>query len=122
MHILLTRVSLVAGAFVVVGQLRGDGQTNQATARVKRRCVVTGSNVPKRDCRHDVEKLPPGAVEALMPVLPEQEERRRLVTRLGALVKPVAPRGHDTARCQRISRARNAESIGSGREKPFAGK
>ncbi|HOB02644.1 MAG TPA: hypothetical protein PLJ16_09425 [Casimicrobium huifangae] len=71
MHILLTRVSLVAGALSLLAGCASDGQAQpEATARVKEeRCVVTGSNVPKRDCRHDVEKLPPGAVEALMPVL-----------------------------------------------------
>ena len=34
------------------------------------RCVVTGSNVPNRDCRGDVRVLPPAAVETLQPTMP----------------------------------------------------
>lgn len=34
------------------------------------RCVVTGSNVPKRDCRGDVRVLPPAAVETLQSTMP----------------------------------------------------
>ncbi|MBL8310193.1 MAG: hypothetical protein JNL19_07215 [Burkholderiales bacterium] len=33
------------------------------------RCTVTGSNVPKRDCRGDARVLPPAAIETLQPSL-----------------------------------------------------
>ena len=71
MHTLFARIPIAAGALVFLAGCASDGQAQpEATARSKdERCVVTGSNVPKRDCRHDVEKLPPGAVESLMPVL-----------------------------------------------------
>ncbi len=44
--------------------------TDGATAIKEERCQVTGSNVPKRDCRGDVTILPPSPVGTVMPVLP----------------------------------------------------
>ena len=48
MHILLTRVSLVAGALSLLAGCASDGQAQpEATARVKEeRCVVTGAMSP----------------------------------------------------------------------------
>jgi urate oxidase len=34
------------------------------------RCQITGSNLPRRDCRGDNTVLPPSAVDSVMPVLP----------------------------------------------------
>lgn len=50
----------------------GTAKTSAGAATVAKeeRCQVTGSNVPKRDCRGDVTILPPSAVETVMPVLP----------------------------------------------------
>lgn len=44
-------------------------ETAAAGAR-EERCQVTGSNLPKRDCRNDVTILPPSAVDSVMPVQP----------------------------------------------------
>ena len=45
-------------------------QDSAAVVAKEERCMVTGSNVPKRDCRNDVKVLPPSAVESVMPVMP----------------------------------------------------
>jgi hypothetical protein len=46
------------------------------TAVVKEeRCLVTGSNLPKRDCLRDVTVLPPSAADTVMPVLPGRNVR-----------------------------------------------
>jgi len=37
------------------------------TAANDARCKVTGSNLPKRDCRSDVTVLPADAVDSLQP-------------------------------------------------------
>lgn len=53
-------------------------QTADATAKAdarEERCHVTGSNLPKRDCRNDVTVLPPSAVDGVMPVLPSGAPR-----------------------------------------------
>jgi len=42
----------------------------QAAAPKEERCHVTGSNLPKRDCKGDVVVLPPSAADSVMPVLP----------------------------------------------------
>lgn len=49
--------------------------TETKTATKEERCMVTGSNVPKRDCRGDVTILPPSSVETVMPVLPGPANR-----------------------------------------------
>lgn len=46
-----------------------------AAADKEARCMVTGSNLPKRDCRNDVVVLPPAAAETVMPVLPSSVPR-----------------------------------------------
>lgn len=43
---------------------------NAPTAANNDRCHVTGSNLPKRDCRGDVTVLPPSEAEKVMPVMP----------------------------------------------------
>jgi hypothetical protein len=40
-----------------------------AAATKEERCMVTGSNLPKRDCLSDVRVLPPSAVEGVLPTL-----------------------------------------------------
>ena len=60
--------------------LAGCASTPQASAPVaeaarEERCQVTGSNLPKRDCRYDVTILPPSAADKVMPVLPSSLPR-----------------------------------------------
>lgn len=65
-------------AFQVVGAclavLSGCASTQEANtgavaAAKDESCRVTGSNLPKRECRGDVTVLPPSAVESVKPVL-----------------------------------------------------
>lgn len=49
-------------------------ESGKVVAR-EERCQVTGSNLPKRDCRNDVTVLPPSAVDGVMPVLPSGAPR-----------------------------------------------
>jgi type IV pilus biogenesis protein CpaD/CtpE len=48
---------------------------NAPVAANNDRCHVTGSNLPKRDCRGDVSVLPPSQAENVMPVLPSKAPR-----------------------------------------------
>ena len=59
--------ALLAGLSACASEPQKDAG---AVATKDERCTVTGSNVPKRDCRNDVKVLPPSAVESVMPVLP----------------------------------------------------
>jgi len=43
--------------------------SKSAVANKEERCMVTGSNLPKRDCLSDVRVLPPSAVEGVLPTL-----------------------------------------------------
>lgn len=62
---------LAASVMVLAGCASTETTNGQASAATKEeRCMVTGSNVPKRDCRGDVNVLPPSAVDSVMPVLP----------------------------------------------------
>ncbi len=45
------------------------GAGKDAVATKEERCMVTGSNLPKRDCLSDVRVLPPSAVEGVLPTL-----------------------------------------------------
>lgn len=49
--------------------------SNPPTAANNDRCHVTGSNLPKRDCRGDVTVLPPSEADKVMPVLPSGAPR-----------------------------------------------
>ncbi len=62
---------LGAAVLALAAGCASDGQQQTAAnAQAKEpRCTVTGSNVPKRDCRHDVEVLTPAAADSVMPVL-----------------------------------------------------
>lgn len=70
---MVVRVTGVLGAagLALLAGCASDGQQQQTAAAQPKeaRCTVTGSNVPKRDCRHDVEVLTPGAADSVMPVL-----------------------------------------------------
>ncbi len=44
----------------------------QRTAANNERCNVTGSNLPRKDCRGDVSVLPPSATEKLLVQPPGQ--------------------------------------------------
>ncbi|MEO7255612.1 MAG: hypothetical protein ABIZ83_15360 [Casimicrobium sp.] len=66
----------LAGAVLLVG-LAGCASEpqkeasagNDAVATKEARCLVTGSNLPKRDCLNDVKVLPASAVEGVLPTL-----------------------------------------------------
>lgn len=63
--------TVAACVMLIAGCASTDTTTGQTSAATKEeRCTVTGSNVPKRDCRGDVTVLPPSAVDSVMPVLP----------------------------------------------------
>lgn len=63
--------TVVACALILAGCASTETTTAQTSAATKEeRCMVTGSNVPKRDCRAEVTVLPPSAVGSVMPVLP----------------------------------------------------
>jgi len=56
---------------VLAGCTSAPQKSETATAGAgDERCHVTGSNLPRRDCRNDVTILPPSAVEKVMPVQP----------------------------------------------------
>lgn len=67
----LVMLSMAACGLALAGCASPVKTNADGTAVAKEeRCLVTGSNVPKRDCRNDVVVLPPSAVETVMPVLP----------------------------------------------------
>ena len=64
--------STIAVGLLALGGCASTARTNAdgSVASKEERCQVTGSNVPKRDCRGDVTVLPPSAIDTVMPVLP----------------------------------------------------
>ncbi len=74
---MLTKSIFVMVGVVVFGGLAGCASEPQkdasagtdAVAKKDERCMVTGSNLPKRDCLADVKVLPPSAVESVLPTL-----------------------------------------------------
>ena len=46
-----------------------EANTAAVAAPKDESCRVTGSNLPKRECRGDATVLPPSAVESVKPVL-----------------------------------------------------
>jgi nitrous oxide reductase accessory protein NosL len=52
-----------------------DATASKAAASKDERCMVTGSNLPKRDCKGDVVVLPATAVDQVLPVLPSSAPR-----------------------------------------------
>jgi hypothetical protein len=63
---------LGSAAFTVLAGCTSAPQKSAAAVAEAReeRCQVTGSNLPRRDCRNDVTVLPPSAVDQVMPVQP----------------------------------------------------
>jgi hypothetical protein len=72
---------LMKSVFVGMGLVLAAGLTSCASdppagagaaapVAKEERCMVTGSNVPKRDCRNDVVILPPEAAGSVVPVQP----------------------------------------------------
>ena len=72
-------LTLMGGvALSVLAGCASTPQTADSAAKAdmrEERCHVTGSNLPKRDCRNDVTVLPPSAVDGVMPVLPSGAPR-----------------------------------------------
>ena len=79
-HRLALLALLLAGTVLLLAGCASNGATEEkasasAAADKEARCMVTGSNLPKRDCRNDVVVLPPAAAETVMPVLPSSVPR-----------------------------------------------
>ena len=65
-------LQVVAACLISLSGCADAPQANAGAVSVAKdeRCLVTGSNLPKRECRGDVTVLPPAAADSVMPVLP----------------------------------------------------
>ena len=58
-------VPLIAAGLLLLGGCASTSTPEPAAANKDESCRVTGSNLPRRECRGDVTVLPPSAIERL---------------------------------------------------------